>query len=236
MTAADRGLAYANFGFDAHMMDIYPTLSCGGTVYIIPTAMRLDLQSIHDYIEKNRITIAFFTTQIGVQLSTSFPNSSLRLMSVGGEKLLPMCKPAYRFFNGYGPTECTIFSTVYEMKADYDTERIGRPLANYQAYVMVPAIYMKLAVLPLTPNGKVDRRALPLPQLDSLFAYVAPSNEIEKKICAVYSKILHREQVGVLDDFFALGGTSLSAMRAIIELSNAGCSISYGTMPFLYGI
>ena len=136
MTAADRGLVYANFGFDAHMMDIYPTLSCGGTVYIIPTAMRLDLQRIHDYIEKNRITIAFFTTQIGVQLSTSFPNSSLRLMSVGGEKLLPLRKPAYRFFNGYGPTECTIFSTVYEMKADYDTERIGRPLANYQAYVM----------------------------------------------------------------------------------------------------
>ena len=136
MTAADRSLAYANFGFDAHMMDIYPSLVCGGTVYIIPGELRLNMQAIHDYIGKNKITIAFLTTQIGVQLSLFFPHTSLRLLSVGGEKLMPIKKPDYRFFNGYGPTECTIYSTVYEVKQDYDTERIGRPLANCQLYVL----------------------------------------------------------------------------------------------------
>ena len=103
---------------------------------------------------------------------------------------------------------------------------LGQSLTAY----MVPDVYMKLDQLPLTPNGKIDRRALPVPELTELFVYEAPANETEEKICAVYSDILHREKVGVLDDFFVLGGTSLSAMRALIALANVGCQLSYGDM------
>ncbi|MEL6553017.1 MAG: amino acid adenylation domain-containing protein [Cyanobacteria bacterium J06621_11] len=85
--------------------------------------------------------------------------------------------------------------------------------------VMVPTAFISLTELPLTPNGKLDRRALPqLEQigLERLSAQhqVAPRNETEKAIAAIWSAILHLESVSIYDNFFDLGGHSLSATRA----------------------
>ena len=142
LTPSDRGVAYANFGFDAHMMDLYPLLSAGGTIYILPSDMRMDLTAIHQYMEDNQVTVAFFTTQIGMQMATLFDYPHLRVMSVGGEKLMPIKKPSFHFYNGYGPTECTIFSSVYELCRDDEDAPIGRPLDNYQLYVMDPSMHL----------------------------------------------------------------------------------------------
>lgn len=88
------------------------------------------------YFEENRISIAFMTTQLGRQLVEEFVNKSLRVLLIGGEKLLPIQKPSYQFYNVYGPTECTLFATSYEIKKDYDSAIIGKPLDNYQLYVL----------------------------------------------------------------------------------------------------
>lgn len=142
LTAADHSVAYANFGFDAHMIDIYPLLSSGGSVYILPSDIRMDLTAMHQYMESNQITIAFFTTQIGVQMASLFEYKYLRLMSVGGEKLIPIKKPAFKYYNVYGPTECTLFSTAYQVRYDDENAPIGRPLANYQLYVMDASMHL----------------------------------------------------------------------------------------------
>ncbi len=136
VTASDRGAAYANFGFDAHMIDLYPLLSVGGTAHILSTDIRMDLDAMHEYIEEQGITIAFFTTQIGVQLASLYKYTTLRLMSTGGEKLIPLAKPDFDMYNVYGPTECTLFSTFYRLRRDFEDAPIGRPLANYRLYVM----------------------------------------------------------------------------------------------------
>lgn len=136
VTAQDRAVAYANFGFDAHMMDIYPVISVGGSVYIIPSEMRMDLMAMNEYMEQEQLNLAFMTTQVGYMFATTIENKSLRLLSVGGEKLQPLAKPAFRFYNGYGPTECTLYSTVYNIEKDYDSSYIGRPLDNYQLFVV----------------------------------------------------------------------------------------------------
>ena len=81
--------AYANFGFDAHMSDIYPFLVAGASVHILASDIRMDLTSVHRYMEDQTITFAFFTTQIGVQMATLFEYRHLRTIMVGGEKLLP---------------------------------------------------------------------------------------------------------------------------------------------------
>ena len=60
--------AYASYGFDANMMDMYPALTCGASVYIVPEEMRLDLLSLNDYFEQNGITHSFMTTQVGYQI------------------------------------------------------------------------------------------------------------------------------------------------------------------------
>ena len=142
ITPADRAVGYANFGFDAHMLDIYPALSTGASVYIIPSDMRLDLTAMNEYIKQQRLTIAFMTTQVGYLFATTLRDNHLRLLSIGGEKLMPLQKPDLEFYNVYGPTECTLFSTYFRVDTDYDSSLIGRPLANYQLYVVDPQMQL----------------------------------------------------------------------------------------------
>ena len=129
--------AYASFGFDANMMDLYPALTTGATVHIIPEDIRLDLVAINDYFEANDITHGFFTTQVGVQFLQNTDNHSLKHLSVGGEKLISV-EPAsgYSFHNLYGPTECTVFVTVCPVLKKEPNIPIGKSNDLVDCYVM----------------------------------------------------------------------------------------------------
>ncbi|GAA1173661.1 hypothetical protein GCM10009664_46040 [Kitasatospora gansuensis] len=76
---------------------------------------------------------------------------------------------------------------------------------------MVPAAMVVLPVLPLTPNGKVDRAALPAPDRTAagLADAVAPRTPTEEALARIVASLLGGAEVGVYDDFFALGGNSL---------------------------
>ncbi|MBO7509717.1 MAG: amino acid adenylation domain-containing protein, partial [Bacteroidales bacterium] len=129
--------AYASYGFDACMMDIYCGITCGVPVYIIPEEMRLDLVALNDYFEKEAITHAFMTTQVAYQFATSMENRSLLHLSTGGEKLASFAPPkGYRFHNGYGPTEATIFTTIYRVDEKRKDIPIGKPLDNLQLFIV----------------------------------------------------------------------------------------------------
>ncbi|GAA1384669.1 hypothetical protein GCM10009613_15840 [Pseudonocardia kongjuensis] len=76
----------------------------------------------------------------------------------------------------------------------------------------VPAAMVVLPELPRTPGGKIDKRALPAPgpaQAPSR----PPRDDRERALCGLFAELLDRPTVGVDDDFFALGGHSLSALR-----------------------
>ena len=128
--------AYASYGFDACMMDMYPALTCGASVHIIPEEIRLDLIALNDYFEQNHITHSFMTTQVGYQFATSIENYSLLYLSTGGEKLASLTPPTgYKFYNVYGPTECTIFTTIYCVERKMKEIPIGKSLDNMRLYV-----------------------------------------------------------------------------------------------------
>ncbi len=128
--------AYASYGFDACMMDMYPALTCGASVHIIPEEIRLDLIALNDYFEQNHITHSFMTTQVGYQFATSIENHSLLYLSTGGEKLASLTPPTgYKFYNVYGPTECTIFTTIYCVERKMKEIPIGKSLDNMRLYV-----------------------------------------------------------------------------------------------------
>lgn len=81
---------------------------------------------------------------------------------------------------------------------------------------MLPSVFVFLDELPLTPNGKVDRRALPEPDLaDQQDHYIAPRTEMEKILCELWQEVLGIDRVGIDDNFFHLGGHSLSATRLV---------------------
>lgn len=97
---------------------------------------------------------------------------------------------------------------------------LGASLPDY----MVPSHFVTLDALPLTPNKKVDRKQLPRPedvQRKQTAEYVAPENEVEEKIAAVWMKVLGVNRVGAKDSFFDLGGHSLLAVQAHRELKAA---------------
>ncbi|WP_163998551.1 non-ribosomal peptide synthase/polyketide synthase [Pyxidicoccus caerfyrddinensis] len=85
---------------------------------------------------------------------------------------------------------------------------------------MLPSAFVALEALPLTGNGKVDRKALPVPDgaLASSFEYIAPRNETEQRLAALWCEVLRVERVGLHDSFFELGGHSLLATRIVSRL------------------
>src|SRR5262249_13934992 len=76
----------------------------------------------------------------------------------------------------------------------------------------------------LTPNGKLDYRALPAPEwgrAELAGAFVAPRTPVEEKVAEIWAQVLGLEQVGIHDNFFALGGHSLSATQVISRVRTA---------------
>ncbi|MEU8897091.1 amino acid adenylation domain-containing protein [Nocardia sp. NPDC048505] len=83
---------------------------------------------------------------------------------------------------------------------------------------LVPGTITVLDALPLTGNGKLDRRALPEPVLRS-GRYEPPETRTERVVADVFTELLGVARVGREDDFFALGGDSLLAIRCAARLS-----------------
>ena len=80
---------------------------------------------------------------------------------------------------------------------------------------MVPATLVRIdGALPLTVNGKLDIDALARFDRRVVDAdYVAPADRLEARLCRLWSDVLHGRQVGVQDDFFRIGGDSISALH-----------------------
>ncbi len=133
----NRVAAYASYGFDAHMMDIYPALTAGASVCIIDQSIRLDLNELNHYFVKQGVTHAFMTTQIGRAFAASVQCGSLKHLSMGGEALTPFTPAGdTKYYNVYGPTECTILTTAYCLDRYEEDVPIGKALSNLKLYVV----------------------------------------------------------------------------------------------------
>ncbi|MEN5057173.1 non-ribosomal peptide synthetase [Sphingobacterium kitahiroshimense] len=97
-----------------------------------------------------------------------------------------------------------------------DGTALGRSLGESLPVYMLPRYYIQIDEIPLTVNGKVDRQKLPAPE-DSWMGgeslYVAPTNEVEERLVVLWQEILGREKIGIIENFFELGGNSLIAMK-----------------------
>ncbi len=92
---------------------------------------------------------------------------------------------------------------------------------------MVPAHLIVLDSMPLTANGKLDRRALPQPDPEAnRQTYVAPRNELESTLAAIWCAVLNVQQVGLDDNFFELGGDSILSIQVVSRARQAGIHFS----------
>jgi amino acid adenylation domain-containing protein len=111
--------------------------------------------------------------------------------------------------------------------ASADAHSLREALAQTLPDYMVPAAYVRLAELPLTTNGKLDRKSLPVPQLDAYAsqAYEAPQGATEIALARIWEQVLGREGIGRHDDFFGLGGHSLLAIRMLSHAHQHGIAL-----------
>lgn len=79
---------------------------------------------------------------------------------------------------------------------------------------MVPVHFIVLDTIPLNNNGKADRHALPDPEdYVKQQECILPANETEEKLYLIWRELLDKEELGVTDNFFKIGGHSLTATR-----------------------
>ncbi|KAF6640242.1 non-ribosomal peptide synthetase, partial [Paenibacillus sp. EKM11P] len=107
-----------------------------------------------------------------------------------------------------------------ELGANELRQKLGQALPNY----MVPSYFIWLEQMPLTPNGKIDRKSLPAPEgsLHSGAEYAAPRTVAERALVAIWQSILGVSTVGILDNFFDLGGDSIKAIQIVSRAFQAG--------------
>ncbi|MCK4261014.1 MAG: amino acid adenylation domain-containing protein, partial [Halanaerobiales bacterium] len=116
----------------------------------------------------------------------------------------------------------------YQYLCAYIVSDVELSVSELQAYLskelpeyMIPSYFVRLDKIPLTSNGKINRKALleQAIEVNTGEGYVAPTNEIEKKLVDIWSEILGIDRIGIHDSFFELGGHSLKAMQVISKIS-----------------
>lgn len=117
---------------------------------------------------------------------------------------------------------CAYFTAIKKMDVDEIRRKLKKLLPDY----LIPDILMQLTEIPLNANGKTDDKRLPEPTIPERL-YVRPANEREQLLCRTFAKVLQTDQVGATDNFFDLGGTSLSVMLLLGELEKAGIHLTY---------
>ncbi|MEO3972427.1 amino acid adenylation domain-containing protein [Streptomyces sp. CAU 1734] len=124
------------------------------------------------------------------------------------------------------PGDRRLIGYVVAEEQGLDPERVRTDLAELLPEYMVPAVLIVLDALPLTANGKVDHRALPAPDLAGRVSGREPRTPAEKLMCELFADVLGLERVGADDDFFHLGGDSITSMQVVARTGRAGLTLT----------
>lgn len=151
----DRILQFASFNFDVAAEEIFPTLSCGATVVLLPEKVRDSLKMFTEFLNQEKVTVVNLPVSYWRQWTLSLAKSeslipeTIRLAITGSERVLPEDYNLWRkisgthprWLNAYGLTETTITSLVFDpvrsgADSDLDIIPIGRPINNTEVYIL----------------------------------------------------------------------------------------------------
>lgn len=121
----------------------------------------------------------------------------------------------------------------YQKEDSIPVETIRASLKPLLPAYMIPSFFVQMKKIPLNINGKIDRKNLLIPNFVSQNTYVAPRTECEKILCDAFKEALEDfeeiEKIGIDDDFFLMGGDSVSAMELMLA-----CEELKLTVPLIY--
>ncbi len=144
----DRTAHLSNTAFDAATLEVWGALLTGGAIVLIPRETVLSPAALGQAFRRWKISVSFLTAALFNEVLREAPGSlgGVRNQLAGGEALAPrwvreglsQLEPGCRLFNGYGPTECTTFAVVHDIRSAPQGRSIpiGRPISNTRAYVV----------------------------------------------------------------------------------------------------
>ncbi|MBQ7478269.1 MAG: AMP-binding protein, partial [Selenomonadaceae bacterium] len=137
LTEKSRIACHSTFSFDASVEDLYPALTVGGCVCIVPEEARRDIVEMKAFLKEHGINGGSYSTQFGQLLASGSEMMDLDYMCVGGEAMTRTLNVRGPVYNAYGPTEFTVDATYFELEKgkDYASIPIGRPVSDAWAFV-----------------------------------------------------------------------------------------------------
>ena len=137
LTNEDIYALYTSIGFDAGYKSIFKVLYSGAQLVIIPEDIKYDMDKLNEYLIGNNVGHIFITTQVSKLFMQNVNNTSLKVLSVGGEKLGKFESPEnYIVMDDYGPTEAFAFITSIDISQKTDDTSIGILNYNSKAYIL----------------------------------------------------------------------------------------------------
>ena len=129
---------------------------------------------------------------------------------------------------GFVSDEHSFICAYYIDDIQVDADELRAQLQKRLPHYMIPAYFTKIDSIPVKQTGKMDRSALPKLDIKHIErTYKEPSNEIEVALCEAMQNVLHMDRIGADDDFYEMGGDSLSSMEVLIASGlpglEAGC-------------
>lgn len=116
-------------------------------------------------------------------------------------------------------------AAYYKDDIEVDFQETRKKLEEYLPYYMLPSYFVHIDEIPLKATGKFDRKALPNPKIsDYKNEYFAPRDEVEEALCKAFEEALGIDKVGINDDFYQLGGDSLTSMDVLVKSKLRGLS------------
>ncbi|VEP15783.1 conserved hypothetical protein [Hyella patelloides LEGE 07179] len=143
VNSADRATQLAKTAFDASVWEIFPYLAAGASIHLVkPELLNSPLQ-LQNWLVSKEISIAFLPTPLAEELLHLewSPNSALRIMLVGGDRLYqyPSASLPFKVINNYGPTENTVVTTsglVTDSEQSRGFPPIGKAIDNTKVYIL----------------------------------------------------------------------------------------------------
>lgn len=170
-TSHDRFCAVNSFSFDASIVDFFPAIAAGASVYIVSEETKNDLSGLRQFIIDHQLTLGVFTTRFGFALLDGYA-LPLKAVVLAGEKLNTLPRTQCVITNGYGPTEFTVCSNFHTIRQAVDPIPIGRPAPNSYNYVLDDE-------LRLLPPGEIGELYLSGVQLSD--GYVNDNSQTQER-------------------------------------------------------
>ena len=128
---------HCSYVFDMHTHALYSPVIAGGSLYIVPEDIRLDLKNLNDYFVEHGCTHTYMTSQLGKLFAESGMETSIKLLCFGGMKLGELNAPdSIGPFESYGPSENLAISTSIFANKRIHHSSIGRFISNVKGYVL----------------------------------------------------------------------------------------------------